>query len=449
MTAHTNFGIASNSKAFTTAALAMLVDEKKIKWNDPVQKYIPEFKLYDDYVSAHFTITDLLTHRSGLGLGAGDLMIWPDGHNFTPTDIINNLQYLKPVSEFRTKYDYDNLLYIVAGVVVERVSGMSWADFIQRRILTPLGMNTSAPSLNLLRKDLPVIDGHVPIDGVLIVIDKYANNILDAAGGIYSNVEDMSHWVRFILNEGKHADAQLLSAAQIKQLQTPHTLMPVTTRPPYNSLFNAYGLGFRITDMAGKLEVSHTGGLEGTVTQVVMLPQLRLGIIVLTNQQQGAAFMAISNTIKDHYLGIEGQDWLTTYKEALAKEQQHADGVTTEVWKAVAKQQEAEDKAQHDHILGVYRDNWFGEVHITKVKDKIIFRSLRSPRLTGEVLHYKDDSYVVRWNDRYFQADAFIHLKKAAGATKGFTMLPISPLTDFSYDFQDLDFSKIEQLSDN
>ena len=137
---NTLFGIASNSKAFTSAALAMLVDEKKINWDDKVIQYIPEFKMYNDYVTNEFTIRDLLTHRSGLGLGAGDLMIWPDGHNFTPKDIIKNIHFLKPVSSFRTKYDYDNLLYVIAGEVIERVSGKTWCDFIDTRILKPLQM---------------------------------------------------------------------------------------------------------------------------------------------------------------------------------------------------------------------------------------------------------------------------------------------------------------------
>ena len=127
---NTLFGVASNSKAFTTAAIAMLVDEGKMKWDDKVVKYLPNFKMYNEYVTTEFTIRDLVTHRSGLGLGAGDLMIWPDGSNFKPKDIVENLQFLKPVSGFRTKYDYDNLLYIVAGEVIEKVSGVSWCDFI-------------------------------------------------------------------------------------------------------------------------------------------------------------------------------------------------------------------------------------------------------------------------------------------------------------------------------
>src|SRR3970040_294443 len=149
--ANTLFGIASNSKAFTSASLAMLVDEGKIKWDDKVIKYLPNFRMYNDYVTQEFTIRDLLTHRSGLGLGAGDLMIWPDGSDFTAQDIIRNLQYLKPVAAFRTKYDYDNLLYIVAGEVIHVVSGKSWCDFIENRIMKPLEMNNSAASFLRLK----------------------------------------------------------------------------------------------------------------------------------------------------------------------------------------------------------------------------------------------------------------------------------------------------------
>ena len=136
---NTLFGIASNSKSYTAAALGMLVDEGKIKWDDKVTDYIPEFKMYNPYVTEEFTIRDLLTHRSGLGLGAGDLMMFPDQSDFTKKDIIHNLRYLKQVSSFRTKYDYDNNLYIVAGEVVARASGLSWEDFIEKRIMTPLG----------------------------------------------------------------------------------------------------------------------------------------------------------------------------------------------------------------------------------------------------------------------------------------------------------------------
>src|SRR4249920_1613202 len=169
---NTLFGIASNSKAFTGAALGMLVDEGKLKWDDKVRDYIPEFKLYNPYVTEEFTIRDLLTHRSGLGLGAGDLMFFPDSSDFNLKDVIYNLRFLKPVSGFRTKYDYDNNLYIVAGEVVARVTGNSWDNFVEERIIDPLGMVKTATSFDRLTDKSDVIDGHAPVDGKVQVIAR-------------------------------------------------------------------------------------------------------------------------------------------------------------------------------------------------------------------------------------------------------------------------------------
>lgn len=441
VTSSTLFGIASNSKAFTATALAILVDEGKIKWDDRVQQHIPEFKMYNDYVTKEFTIRDLLTHRSGLGLGAGDLMVWPDGHNFTPTDIIQNIQYLKPVSGFRAKYDYDNLLYIIAGVVIERVSGKSWADFITQRLLEPIGMTKTAANWHLVKDKKQGIDPHVPIDGKLEVINRYTNTILDAAGGIYSNVDDVAKWLQFNLNQGAVQGKQLVSKKQMLEMITPQVLEPNRTTPPYNSLFKAYGLGWQLQDFNGKLEVSHTGGLEGIVTQTMFYPQLNLGITVLTNQQAGVAFRAVSNTIKDFYLGNPETNWVKTYEEMMAKNVAHADGVTAEVWKTVETNLKTKSIAfDAKMIVGNYKDDWFGDVAIYEKKGKLIFESKRSPQLTGELFFYKDNTFAVKWNNRYFHADAFVYANSDHGKMTGFTMAAISPLTDFSYDFHDLDF---------
>ena len=218
---NTLFGIASNSKAFTAAALGMLVDEKKLDWNDRVIDYIPEFRLYDPYVTNEFTIADLLTHRSGMGLGAGDLMIWPGRNDFGMTDIIHNLRYLKPVSSFRTKYDYDNLLYIVAGEVVARVSGISWEDFIEKRILLPLEMKGSAAAYSRLKDKSNVIDPHAPVNGKVQVIDRNFNEVANAAAGIYSNISDMSRWIIMLMNKGKYGEGkskQLFSETVIRAM---------------------------------------------------------------------------------------------------------------------------------------------------------------------------------------------------------------------------------------
>lgn len=440
---NTNFGIASNSKAFTAAALAILVDEGKIKWDDKVITHIPEFKMYNDYVTKEFTIRDLLTHRSGLGLGAGDLMVWPDGHNFTPKDIISNIQYLKPVSDFRVKYDYDNLLYIIAGVVIERVSGQSWTDFVTKRLLEPIGMTTTAANWHLLKDKKNAIDPHVPIDGKLQMIDRYTNTIFDAAAGIYSNVDDIAKWLQFNLDKGKVNGRQIISEKQMNEMITPQTLQPNRTTPPYNSLFKAYGLGWQLQDMNGKLEVSHTGGLEGIVTQTMFYPQEKLGIVILTNQQSGAAFRAISNTIKDFYLKNPSTDWVKTYDDMMKKNVEEADVITDEVWKTVeANQKNKAIKFDSKSVIGTYKDNWFGDVVIYEKKGKIIFESKRSPQLTGEMSFYKDNTFAVKWYNRYFHADAFVYAEMKDGKMTGFKMKAISPLTDFSYDFQDLDFTR-------
>nr|WP_314546364.1 serine hydrolase [uncultured Empedobacter sp.] len=440
---NTNFGIASNSKAFTAAALAILVDEGKIKWDDKVITHIPEFKMYNGYVTKEFTIRDLLTHRSGLGLGAGDLMVWPDGHNFTPKDIISNIQYLKPVSDFRVKYDYDNLLYIIAGVVIERVSGLSWTDFVTKRLLEPIGMTNTAANWHLLKDKKNAIDPHVPIDGKLQVIDRYTNTIFDAAAGIYSNVDDIAKWLQFNLDKGKVNGKQIISEKQMNEMITPQTLQPNRTTPPYNSLFKAYGLGWQLQDMNGKLEVSHTGGLEGIVTQTMFYPQEKLGIVILTNQQSGAAFRAISNTIKDFYLKNPSTDWVKTYDDMMKKNVEEADDITNAVWKTVeANQKNKAIKFDVKSVIGTYKDNWFGDVVIYEKKGKIIFESKRSPQLTGEMSFYKDNTFAVKWYNRYFHADAFVFAEMKDGKMTGFKMRAISPLTDFSYDFQDLDFTR-------
>lgn len=446
---NTLFGIASNSKAFTTAALAILVDEHKLDWNDKVKKYIPEFRMYNDYVTNEFTILDLLTHRSGLGLGAGDLMIWPDGHDFTAKDIVKNIQYLKPVSGFRTKYDYDNLLYVIAGEVIEKVSGQSWAAFIEQRIMKPLEMNNSVGTWSRLKDTTNTIVPHVPIDGKLQVIKRYKSTILDAAGGIYSSVNDMSKWALVQLQQGKYGpnkEKQLFSEQQHDEMWTPQTILPNSTTPPYYTLFTAYGLGWQLNDVKGKLQVSHTGGLEGIVTQVTLLPELELGIIVFTNQQSGAAFNAITNTIKDSYLNIPYTDYVSKYSHQKISREAEADKVTKEVWETVASNlRNRKFKHNYDKLTGVFKDNWLGEVSIVAKGKKLHFISKRSPQLSGEIFFYKDNIYAVKWFNRYFNADAFMYLTyDNDGNLQNIKMDAISPLTDFSYDFQDLDFNRIK-----
>ncbi|QBN20063.1 serine hydrolase [Flavobacterium nackdongense] len=447
--ANTLFGIASNSKAFTTAALAMLVDEKKVNWDDKVIQYLPDFKMYNEYVTNEFTIRDLVTHRSGLGLGAGDLMIWPDGSDFKPNDIVHNLQYLKPVSAFRTKYDYDNLLYIVAGEVIAKVSGKTWCDFIEERIMKPLEMNHSASSFLRLKDTTNIIAPHVPTDGKLKIISRYKNQTFDAAAGIYSSVNDLSKWMILQLQNGKYGPEQqyqLFSKKEQNEMWSLQTIIPANTRPPYNTHFSGYGLGWFLSDVKGYKQVTHTGGLEGIVTQTTLFPELNLGIVVLTNQQSGAAFTAITNTIKDSYLNIPYTNYVEIYSKREKDNIAEADKTTAEVWATVANNLKETKKIDLKNYTGIYIDNWFGKIELSEKKGKLFFKSIRSPQLAGEVFFYKDNTFTVKWKTRSFNADAFLFFAMdEKGKSVGIKMKPISDLTDFSYDFQDLDFVRVRE----
>ncbi|HQZ81859.1 MAG TPA: serine hydrolase [Pyrinomonadaceae bacterium] len=447
MDANTLVGIASNSKAFTTVALGMLVDEGKIKWDDRVQDYIPEFKLYAPYVSENFTIKDLLTHRSGLGLGAGDLMFFPDGSDFTVKDIIHNLRYLKQVSQFRTKYDYDNNLYVVAGEVIARVSGKSWPEFIEERIMQPLGMTSSAGIFERLKDKSDTIDGHAPVEGKVQVIKRSMVRVPAAAGGVNSNITDLTKWVEMFLANGKYGDGKrLVSEKVLKEIWSPQTIIQVNSPGPYNTHFAAYGLGFFLSDVNGYKQATHTGGLEGMVTQITMIPEIKLGIIVLTNQQEGGAFRSITNQILDGYFGKNGRDWVAdlsaSRQKSLAEAKLLTDKVAAEVANAKTSGGVTLDPAA---VAGKYADAWLGDVTVFQKEGKLRFVSKRSPNLTGEMFAYKANSFIVRWDDRSMDADAFVNFNlDVEGRPEGFTMMPISPLTDFSYDFQDLEFHRVK-----
>ena len=446
---NTLFGVASNSKAMTAAVLGQLVDEGKIKWDDRVTDYIPEFKMYDPYVTDAFTIRDLLTHRSGLGLGAGDLMMFPDGSDFTKKDIIHNLRYLKPVSAFRTKYDYDNNLYIVAGEVVARASGKSWEDFVEQRLMRPLGMTKTAASLYRLKDKTNAVRPHAPVDGKLQVLDIDWSESANAAGGIWSNITDWSKWVMVQMNHGKYGDSlqnKVFTDETHEETWSAQTIINAKAVAPYNTHFAAYGLGWFLSDVKGYKQVTHTGGLAGMVTQVVMFPELNLGIIVFTNQQVGAAFSAISNTIKDSYIGVTGYDWVKIMHDRVVSGEEEAKKINEEVEKSIKSEQaKSSGKFNIEPYLGTYRDTWFGDMEVSTNNDKAWLTSKRSPKLKGELFPYKGNTLIVRWLDRTMDADAYVMFTTDMdGKPAGMTLKAISPLTDFSFDFQDLDLKKIK-----
>ncbi|MFW2135539.1 serine hydrolase [Chryseobacterium sp. TY4] len=445
MDSKTLVGIASNSKGFTATALAMLVDDGKLNWDDKVSKFIPEFQMYDPYVSKEVTVRDLITHRAGLGLGQGDLMFFPEGGTQTIKDIVHNVRYLKPNHSFRTKLEYNNIMFIIAGEVITRISGLSWADFIEQRILKPVGMTASFGSYNRAKASSNIIDAHAPVDGKVIAVPHDWNETANAAGGIMSNVEDMATWANFLLNNFVNKDGKrLVSEKNAHELWSLQISEKVAPKNPYDSHFYGYGLGWFLTDIKGKLQVQHSGGLIGTVTLFTMIPELKLGVVVLTNQQSGAAFSTVTNAIKDSYLGIENRNWLKTYSERMTKAEERFNKQKKEVYDQV-KVAEKSNILKPEQFVGTYRDAWFGDVEIKQEGKKYRLYCKSSPRLKGDLLSYNNNTFVVKWDDRSYDADAFfvLNFDENAKVTSA-TMKPISDVTDFSFDFGDLDLKKVK-----
>ena len=445
MNSETLVGVASNSKGFTCFALAMMVDAGKLKLDDPFRKHIPEFQLHDPWVTEHFTVRDLVTHRSGMGLGAGDLMFFPEGNDFDVDDVISNVKYLEPETSFRSKFAYNNNMFIIAGEVLKRVSGLSWEDFIETKIMAPVGMKSSKASYIRVADKSNIIDAHTRAEGEVIQIPHDWSETANAAGGIVSNVPDMLTWAKFLMNDAVTESGERLLEAQLFhelwQLQTPLTVRPGDW---YNSNFRGYGLGWFVTDVKGGYkQVYHTGGLIGTVTQFTMIPDLDLAIVVLTNQMNGSAFNTITNTIKDSYLGYENRNWLTMLGERNANYLKYNDSLKADVFAQVAQMKGHPTLPKPEQIVGTYTDDWFGDIVISHDGNGYGINCKRSPRLFGELLPYNATTYVAKWNDRSYDADVFVQFTfNEKGEAVSARMKYIAPITDFSFDFHDLELVK-------
>ncbi len=317
----TLFGIGSNTKAFTTACLAMLVDEGKVAWDGPVRQYLPDFQMYDPYVSHEMTVRDLLTHRSGMGLGQGDLLFYPPT-TYTRAEIIHKLRYMKPASSFRSRFAYDNLLYMAAGQVIPAVTGTSWDDFVRQRIFLPLGMTNSNVSIDSFKSGDNIAYPHSNIDGKLQVIPFVSIDNAAPAGSINSSAADMARWMLLQLNRGKLLDREgrLFSEKQSREMWSSQTILPVSEPPPslaaLKANFSNYALGWNVRDYHGRKLVAHTGGLPGFVSRVMMVPEQNLGVVILTNAEQGGAFDSILYHVLDHYLQLPPADWIAAFKAA-------------------------------------------------------------------------------------------------------------------------------------
>jgi CubicO group peptidase (beta-lactamase class C family) len=451
--ARTLFAIASNTKAFTATALSMLADEGKLTLDDRVIDHLPWFRMSDPYVTREMRIKDLLSHRSGLTLGAGDLLYWPTT-TYTTEEVARRLKDVPLGGSFRGQYAYDNILFGVAQLVIEQASGQSYESFLRTRIFKPLGMDETRFNSDKLEKGDNVATGYAKADFKdLQPAPRMAWGNVSGAGGIYSSVHDMSKWVRMHLAGGTYTDAQgkehrLVSAKRQQAMWTIVTPIPVNEPSvpelrPAKPNFSGYGEGWQLSDYRGNKLVWHTGGWPGMVSRVTLVPDKKIGIIVLTSQEVGAAFNAVTLQALDAMLGAPKTDWVDAYAKAVAKSQGNAD----EDWQKHLRSRvaNAAPSLPLARYAGTYRDPWYGDVAIAEEGGKLVVRFTKTPDLVGDIEPWQHDTFVIRWRQRWLNADAFLSFAlDADGEIREARMAPISPLTDFSFDFQDLRLAPVK-----
>jgi len=451
----TLFEIASNSKAFTAAALAMLVDEGKLKWDDPVVKHLPDFQMYDAYVTREMTVRDLLTHRSGLGLGAGDLLWWPTT-TFSTDEIIEKLRYIRPATSFRSSYAYDNLLYIVAGKIIAQKSGKSWGDTVRERILKPVGMDTTTTSLAENEGNPNASNAHSKIKDKISAVKSMPVANAVGAVGINTNAEDIAKWMRVLLDNGrvtgaKGADGKelrLWSEAQAREMWTAQTPMKINTpKPPLAATkpnFYAYGLGFQLRDYKGQLVAMHGGALQGFYSRVLLVPESKLGIAILTNAESGGALSALQYRLLDQYMtGATPTDWIKLVADL--EEEAHAKELARLKSASETRASGSKPSLALAAYEGQYADPWYGIMNVKRNGNKLIMSFSRTPDLTGEMEHFQHDTFIVRWKERNFNADAYVTFSlDHASSIDHVKMKAVSEETDFSYDFHDLLFTPVK-----
>jgi CubicO group peptidase (beta-lactamase class C family) len=443
---HTAFPIGSESKAFTSAALAILVDRKKLAWSDLVKDRLPGFQMYDPYVTAHMTVRDLLTHRSGLGLGEGDLMLFPST-NRSRADIVHALRYLKPATGFRESYAYDNILYIVAGALVEAVSGQRWEDFVQHNILDPAGMRDTHANYDAAAANATSLhsrsDGMLQGLGAQRVLGRFTAQVLAPAGGINASAVDLARWMNIQLAHGKlPGGGQIFSAEQAAMMWQPVVVMPPEGPHRLQVLkpdLQDYALGWVVEEYRGHKIVRHTGSVGGALAALYLIPDKNVGIAVTINSEDGMAMTSVLFHLLDHYLGLPLTDWTAMLEKVQAETFAKAKAAL----KAPAKDDAAtgaKPSLALDAYAGTYQDPWYGSMTIrAREPGKLWIIFDRSPGMEGPLEPLSGDKFRTHWTDKSIE-DAFVAFNLKDGKVAGATMAAISPLADFSFDFQDLHF---------
>jgi CubicO group peptidase (beta-lactamase class C family) len=449
----TLFQIGSTSKAFTAAALAILVDEGKLGWDDRVIDHLPGFQMYDPWVTREITVRDLLVHRSGLGLGHGDLLFIP-ATSLSREETVRRVRFLKPATSFRSAYAYDNILYIVAGAVIEAVSGQRWEDFVRDRILRRIGMAASVTNDadRLATADRAFPHGRVgEIRGIgpQIAFDENAVALganSAPAGAIASGANDLAKWLQVQLAGGRlpGSEERLFSEAGAREMWQPVVPLPVTPLPA--SLadaapnFRSYALGWVVQDYRGHRIIVHNGATLGFRAIVALLPERNVGIAMAMNSEDGPFLAGLQFELLDHYLGLPKRDWPKAFAAFIAE--RNAKGLEA-VRAAVTARPESKPSLPLAAYTGRYSDVWYGPIEIAESEGRLTIDFLQTPGMRATLEHWAYDTFVARWQDPLTEPAYVTFALDAAGMPERITMKAVSPVADFSYDYHHLEFRPV------
>lgn len=414
----TMFAMASTTKAFTAMAIGMLVDDGVLDWDDPVMKYFPEFPLYDPWVSRELKIRDLLTHRAGLG--NTDILWIAD---YSEDEILRRMRYAKPAYSFRAGYTYQNVMYLAAGKLIEKATGIRWEDFIQQRILNPLEMTRTVPMLKYLENKGNYVSPHYNIDGsVEIIKSDYADNI-GPAGSMWSCVEDMSIWIEFLLNKGKIGDTALLKPETFSELFTPQTIIPKSSFYPTSQLTNpnwtTYAMGWFQHDYKGRATYFHTGSLSGLVAIIAMVPENNFGIYVFSNLDHAELRHAIMYKAIDLYVDEDNsRDW---NKEVLDLYQGRKKRQESRRTNMIAQRvQNTKPSLPMNQYAGRYRDDLYGDIVISFKENELDLSFTSS--INGVLNHWHYDTFEVKWPEKHIKSNLIVFQLNQKGKVSGLTL---------------------------
>lgn len=387
---HTLFAIASTTKAFTAAALGLLVDEGKLHWDDAVRRHLRGYRVKDDYVSQEVTIRDLLTHRVGV---ASHNNVWIAAP-FDRKELIRRARHLPQDREFRSGYSYNNHMYVAAGEVAGAVAGSSWDELLQTRIFNPLGMTRTTTRLAVAEANGNIASPHIRVDGEVMPVPRRNYDALGGAGSMFSSVHDMAQWVRMHLNEGEFEGQRILSPEVIAEMHSRQVNIGIgsSTRSMFpDRTYAYYGLGWRLHDYAGYDVVQHTGTVNFMRTQVGMIPSEGIGVVVLSNFTSTSLQTALMYRVFDLLLDLPTRDWSAEYLRSSS---------SSSPSRADSKPQPSNPSLDIASYAGVYSDSLYGDIYINLEEDGLVLRY--SPDYVADLEHWENDTFRAVWRSTGF-----------------------------------------------